>query len=125
MKGIKLLDIKSLVEGNALAFASVDSKGKPHCIAVGYAKVVGSDKVLISDNYMVETVKNIKHDKNVALAVFCSNWKEKCEGYELKGTAKYFARGSWKRQAKSLPENKNEPCKGAIVVTVKKIKKLA
>jgi len=43
----------------------------------------------------------------------------------LRGTAKYFTSGKWYKIVKEIPENREEPCKGAILVTIKKIKKIA
>jgi len=118
-------ELKKLIEENALAFATVDKKGNPHCIAVGFVKVVSKDQILVTDNYMVETTKNIQRNPNVALVVWNKNWKEKCVGYELRGTAKYFKSGKWYKMVRQIPENKEEPCKGAILIKIKKIKKLA
>lgn len=116
-------DIKELVEHNALAFATVDLRGKPHCIAVGDVKVVSSNQILIGDNYMVNTIKNIKQNKNVALVVWNRNWEESCIGYELSGTAEYFSSGKWHEMVKKIHEG--FPAKGAILISVETIKKLA
>ncbi len=50
-------ELKKLIEENVLAFATVDENGNPHCIAVAFAKVVSKNQILVTDNYMVETVK--------------------------------------------------------------------
>lgn len=118
-------ELKKLIEENALAFATVDENGNPHCIAVGDVKVVSENQILITDNYMIETRKNIQQNPNVALSVWNKAWKENCVGYELGGTAEYFTEGKWYELIKQIPENKGEPCKGAILVTINKIKKLA
>jgi predicted pyridoxine 5'-phosphate oxidase superfamily flavin-nucleotide-binding protein len=118
-------DLKALIENNALALATVGLDGKPHCIAVGYAKVVAINQILITDNFMAETRNNIQKNPNVSLTVWTRNWEEECEGYELKGTAEYFNKGEWCDEVKKIPENRGEPCKGAILVTVTKIKRLA
>jgi hypothetical protein len=118
-------ELKKLIEENALAFATADENGNPHCIAVGFVKVVSENQILVMDNYMVKTRKNIQRNPNVALVVWNKNWKENCVGYELKGTAEYFTNGKWHELIKQIPENKGEPCKGAILVTINKIKKLA
>jgi hypothetical protein len=118
-------ELKNLIEENALAFATVDEKGNPHCVAVAFVKVVSENQILVTDNYMVETIKNIQQNPNVALAVWNKNWKENCVGYELRGTAEYFTEGKWYEIIKQIPENKGEPCKGAILITINKIKKLA
>lgn len=120
-------EIKKLVEGNALAMATTDEAGNPHCIAVGYPKVVSGNQIVISAIYIVETLKNIERNNNVALAVWSRKWEEEgaCEGYELRGKAEYFASGKWKEFVDNLPENKDENPKGAILITVENIKKLS
>ncbi|MCD6550292.1 pyridoxamine 5'-phosphate oxidase family protein [bacterium] len=118
-------ELKKLIEENALAFATVDENGNPHCIAVGFVKVISKNQILVTDNYMVGTIKNIQQNPNVALSVWNKEWKEKCVGYELRGTAEYFTSGKWYEMIKQIPENKEEPCKGAILITINKIKKLA
>ncbi|MBU1204897.1 MAG: pyridoxamine 5'-phosphate oxidase family protein [Nanoarchaeota archaeon] len=118
-------DMKKLIKKNALAFATVDDNGNPHCIAVGFAKVVSNKQVLITDNFLVETTKNIKINPNVALTVWSRNWEDDCKGFELKGIAEYFKDGRWYEEIKKIPENEKMPCKGAILVTVNKIKRLA
>ena len=116
--------IKKLIEENALGLASVNLKGEPHNIAIGFVKVVSKNKLLISDNYIDETLSNIQNNSNVALVVWPKNWKENCIGYELKGKAEYFKSGKWLDEIKKIPENKDAPCKGAILVTINKIKVL-
>ena len=118
-------ELKKLIEENALAFAIVDENGNPHCIAVGFVKVVSKNQILTTDNYMVETIKNIQQNSNVALSVWNKDWKENCVGYELKGAAEYFTGGKSYEMIKQIPENKEKPCKGAILITINKIKKLA
>lgn len=118
-------EIKKLIEGNALALATIDENGNPHCIVAGYPKVVSKNRIVLSVIYIIETIKNIERNNNVALVVWNKNWEEVCEGYELKGKAEYFTSGKWKEFVDNLPENKNESVKGTILITVDKIKKLA
>ncbi|TSA56817.1 pyridoxamine 5'-phosphate oxidase family protein [bacterium] len=118
-------EIKKLIEGNALAIATTDDKGNPHCVTVGYPKVVSGSQIVLSAIYIGETLKNIERNNNVALAVWSRNWEEVCEGYELRGKAEYFTSGKWKKFVDNLPENKDEKTKGAVLVTVEKIKRLA
>lgn len=118
-------ELKELIENNALALATVDESGKPHCIAVGFAKIVSKSQILITDNFMVKTRKNILKNPNIALAIWNRDWKEKCCGYELKGKAEYFASGKWLKMVSKIPQNREEPCKGAVLVTVSEVRKLA
>ncbi|MFH0936610.1 MAG: pyridoxamine 5'-phosphate oxidase family protein [Candidatus Woesearchaeota archaeon] len=115
-------ELKQLIEENALAFASINEN--PHCIAIAFVKVVSKNQILVTDNYMVETRKNLQKNPNIALAIWNKDWKENCIGYELIGTAEYFTEGKWYNIIKNIPENKGEPCKGAILVTINKIKSL-
>ena len=117
--------LRKLIEENALALATVDKDNKPHCIAVGFAKVVEEDQILITNNCMVDTISNIKNNPNISLTVWTRNWEDFCAGYELKGTAEYFEDGAWVDEIKKLPENEGEPCRGALVITVTDRKKLA
>lgn len=116
-------ELKQLIEENALALATVDEANNPHCIAVADVKVVSKNQILIGDNYLVETIKNIHRNPNIAIAVWSKNWKKNCIGYELKGTVKYFKTGRWHEMVKKI--HKGFPAKGAILVTIKKVKKLA
>jgi predicted pyridoxine 5'-phosphate oxidase superfamily flavin-nucleotide-binding protein len=116
-------ELKELTENNAVAFATVDENGNPHCIAVGDVKVDSEERILIGDNYMSATVKNISRNSNVSLLVWNSNWQENCVGYEMLGTAKYHQNDEFHKKIKEI--HKGCPAKGAIVVTIYKIKKLA
>ncbi|MEE9406334.1 MAG: pyridoxamine 5'-phosphate oxidase family protein [Candidatus Aenigmarchaeota archaeon] len=115
---------KKMIEENAMALATVGRDGKPHVIAVAFVKVKDG-KIVVTDNYIVETTKNIQDNKNIALAVWNREWQEDCRGFEFSGTAEYHMGDEWHDFVKSLPENEGEACKGAIVVTVEKVKKLA
>ena len=115
---------KKMIEGNAMALATVGEGNIPHVIAVAFVKVKDG-KMVITDNYMVDTIRNIQNNKNVALAVWNKEWQEDCKGFEFSGTAEYHMGDEWHNFVKSLPENEGEPCKGAIVVTVKGTKKLS
>lgn len=117
--------IKKIIEGNALGLATVSKEGKPHNIAIGYVQVISPTELLISDNYLQETIDNIKKNPHVAIVVWASNWKKNCVGYELKGKAEYFTSGKHHELVKKLPINKGEPCKGVILFKVQKIKVLA
>jgi len=113
--------IKKLLEKNPIAFATVDQFGKPNVIGVAYVKVISAKKILITDNYMNQTIKNLKNNANVCLVA----WDKKWQGVKLIGQALYFTQGEWIEYIKKIKENKNLPTKGAIVVNISKIIKLA
>lgn len=110
--------IKNMIEENPLALATIDGKGKPYCIAVAFVKVK-DDKIVITDNYMKKTINNLKNYPNVSLVVWNKDWK----GYNIQGKANYFEEGEWLDFIKFIKENKDEPCKGAIVIEINDIKK--
>ncbi len=116
--------MKKMIEENALGLATINEKEEPHNIAVGYVKVISKNQLLITDNYLDETINNIKINPNVALVVWRADWKENCIGYEFRGKAEEFTSGKWVDEIKKIPINKGEPCKSAILVTINKIKLL-
>jgi len=119
-------EIKKLIEENALSVATTSEDGNPHCIVFGYPKVISDNQIVLSAIYTVETLKNIERNNNVVLTVWSRNWEDEdiCDGYELKGKAEYLTSGKWKEFVDNLLENKNENAKGAILITIEKIKKL-
>ena len=116
--------MKKMIETNALGLATTDEIGNPHNIAVAYVKVVSKNQLIISDNHLTETIANIKKNPNVSLVVWTENWEKDCIGYELKGKAEYFTSGKWIEFIKEIPINEGEPCKGAIMITLNKVKVL-
>ncbi|MBS3077158.1 pyridoxamine 5'-phosphate oxidase family protein [Candidatus Pacearchaeota archaeon] len=113
-------EARKLIEGNPIAFATVDSFGKPNVIGVAYVKVVFKNQVIITDNYMKQTKENLEQNNNVCLAVWDKDWK----GVKLIGQAEYFTNGKWKQYVEKMPENKGLSAKGAILVTVLNLIKL-
>lgn len=112
--------IKKIIEQNPVAFGTVSDNHFPNVIPVAHVKIISRSQLIITDNYMHQTIKNLKHINNVCLAV----WDKKWNGYKFIGKAEYFTTGKWKKFVEKMPENKNMPRKGAIVVTINKIIKL-
>ena len=113
--------LKNLIERNPIAFSTC-YKNKPNVIYVSCVKIISKDTLLITDNYMSKTKKNLFKNKNIALVV--CNSKGNC-GYQLKGKANYLIRGKWLTFVKNMRENKEMPTKAAILIKVKEIYKLA
>lgn len=113
---MNLLTIKNLIEKNPLAFATVFNN-KPNVIGVAFVKVMDKNKILITDNYMKSTIKNISENNNVALVV----WDKNLNGYKLIGKAKYYTSGKYLAIVKEMKENRGLPAKGAILINISKI----
>ena len=117
--------MKKMIEENALGLATIGKDNKPHNIAVAYVKVVSDNELVISNNYINETIENIIQNPNVSLVVWNKEWKDACIGYELKGIAEYYTEGKWIDFIKTIPINEGEPCKGAILVKINNVKVLS
>jgi uncharacterized protein len=114
---MNLSEIKNLIEKNPVTLATVMTDGKPNAIGVAYVKVVSDTELIITDNYMNQTLTDIQNNKNVCLLV----WNKDMKGYKIIGQAGYLSSGKWLDFVKDLPENKSLPAKGAILVKVDKI----
>jgi len=112
-----LTEIKNLIETNPVSLATVMQDNRPNVICVLSVKVVSENEIVITDNYMNQTVADIENNKNVCLLV----WDKDFKGYKIVGQAEYFAKGEWVKFVKNLPENAGFPAKGAILVKVEKI----
>lgn len=116
---------KQLIENNVVAVATVDEGNKPHCIAIAAVKVISPNQVIMTNNYMNQTPKNIQCNNTVAFVVWNKDWENDCIGYEFIGSAEYFCNGNWLNEVKKMKDNEGLPAQGAIVVTIQKIKQLA
>lgn len=119
VKALITHQVKKLIEFEAVAVATVMENGNPNIIGVACVKVARGNQILITDNYMNQTVKDIQNNPRVALAV----WNRKWEGYKLLGKAQYFDKGKWLERVRAIPENKGMPAKGAILVSVDRVMK--
>ena len=112
--------IKKIIENNPLVISTVMKESLPNAVVIAFAKVI-DDKVLITDNFMKQTVKDLRKNGRVCLLV----WNKKWEGYKIVGRAEYYQSGKWKKFVEAMKENKGLPAKGAILVKIEKIIKLA
>lgn len=116
-----LVKIKKIIEKNPVVVATVLDKNFPNAVAVAFVKVVSDKEILITDNYLNQTIKDLEENNNACLLV----WNDEWEGYKIIGRAKYFKIGKWKKFVEKMKENKGMPAKGAILIKVEKIIKLA
>ncbi|MBU1885951.1 pyridoxamine 5'-phosphate oxidase family protein [Patescibacteria group bacterium] len=109
-------EVKSLVESQPVAIATVMKQGTPNVIGVAFVKVV-DDQLIVTDNFMNQTIEDVKHNSRVAVIV----WDEGMVGYKFLGEATYFNSGKWVEFVKNMPENKDMPAKGALVIKIDKV----
>lgn len=109
-------EYKKIIEQNPLVLATVTNEGKPNAITVAFVKVADRSHIILTDNYMKKSVEDIKNNSSVCLVVWNQLWK----GCKIIGNAEYFTSGKWLDFVKKMPENKDCPAKGAVLVTVSK-----
>jgi predicted pyridoxine 5'-phosphate oxidase superfamily flavin-nucleotide-binding protein len=100
-----------------VVIATIMTSNKPNAVTVMFVKVVSDNEILITDNFMNQTLKDIKQNNNVVVSV----WNKEFKGYKLIGKAKYYNKGQWLDKVKSMKENKGLPAKGAILIKISKI----
>ena len=114
-------EIKNIIEQNPITIATITPQGMPNIIGVASVKVINDNQILVTDNFMNQTIKDIKNSPHVAVL----GWDKKMTGYKLLGDAKYFDSGEYLMKVKALKENQNMPVKGALLITVRRIIKSA
>jgi predicted pyridoxine 5'-phosphate oxidase superfamily flavin-nucleotide-binding protein len=100
---------------------TADLKGNPNVVPIGAVKILDDETILVSDQYFLKTLNNLKENPKVAM----SFWEtEKGEGYQIKGEASIQTEGriyeetaEWIRK---LGEEMGHPLKskGAIVIKI-------
>jgi hypothetical protein len=54
-----LLKIKKIIEENPVALATIMDRKKPNAAALAFAKVVSDKEILLTDNYLHQTIKDL------------------------------------------------------------------
>lgn len=112
-----LKSIKNIIEKNPLTLATITKNNKPNIIAVAYAKVIKENQIIVTNNFMNQTIKDILQNKNICLLV----WNQNLTAYKLVATVKYFTTGKWKKYVEDMKENQDLKPKGALLIKVTKI----
>ncbi|MCC7551383.1 MAG: pyridoxamine 5'-phosphate oxidase family protein [Methanobacterium sp.] len=109
-------EMMDAIEKDLVFLATASSDGIPNVVPIGFARPIDNGSILIADNYMNKTRKNIEENPNVALVT-----KEaKSNPYQFKGTAEIFESGKIFDEVVEWAQNvmtKLNP-KAAIVVKV-------
>lgn len=109
--------IKLLNKNRVVVLATADKRGQPRAIFVEVNKIE-KNCLIITDNEMKTTGKNLLENKKVAILAFSRDWSW-C--LKIEGTANYYKGGKYFDLVKKLPANKDYSPKGALVIKIKRI----
>ncbi|HUV81266.1 MAG TPA: pyridoxamine 5'-phosphate oxidase family protein [Patescibacteria group bacterium] len=111
-KQLDLLKRKKIV---ALVTSSSDYKPRAIFVEVNKAE---DDKIIVTDNEMETTRKNLLENKNVFLLAFEEDYHY---GLKISGKAEYYIEGEYFDFVRNLETNKNYSPKGVVVVSIEKV----
>ena len=121
---IKMLipnEVKNLFAKQPLvAFGTADKEGNPNVVPIFWKKILDDESILLIDNFMKISKKNLLENSNVCISFWDS---ETDEAYKIKGKATYYTEGAIYEEAKKsiqLKDPKRIP-KGAVEIKVTEI----
>jgi predicted pyridoxine 5'-phosphate oxidase superfamily flavin-nucleotide-binding protein len=109
-------EMMDAIEKDLVFLATASGEGIPNVVPIGFARPIDNGSILIADNYMKKTRKNIEENPNVAIVTKDAQKNP----YQIKGTAKIFKSGKIFEEVVEWAQNvmtKLNP-KAAIVVKV-------
>ena len=112
-------EMMDAIEKDLVFLATASSEGIPNVVPIGFARPIDNGSILIADNYMNKTRKNIEENPNVAIVTKDAQKNP----YQFKGTAEIFESGKVFEEVVEWAQNvmtKLNP-KAAIVVKVTEI----
>lgn len=112
-------EIKNAIEKNLVFLATSSAECAPNVVPVGFSRPIDDRRILIADNYLNKTRKNL--DSNPQLSLIISDAKN--FPYQFKGTVEIFESGDYFDEVTEWAQNvmsELEP-KSAIIFTVKEI----
>jgi|Deesub1362A_J573_1020465.scaffolds.fasta_scaffold00067_139 hypothetical protein len=102
--------------------ATNDANNRPHLAPVCFVKVIDR-KIIIANNFIAKTVKNIKENPVVAVAI-SKRLETGFDGYLVKGRAEVHHQGKYYDTIKKFVEEKSggrRRPKSAVVITPEEV----
>lgn len=111
--------IKEIFEKRrVVALATASRDGMPNVVPVGTKKIIDDETILISDQFMDKTLKNMKENPHAAITFW-----DTLEGYQIKGVVSYETSGRRFEEAakwvEKIGRSMNPPLKSKGVVIFK------
>lgn len=94
-------ELKEAIEKNLVFLATASIQGVPNVVPIGFARPIDDKTILIADNYMNKTRKNL--DENPKLSLIVSD--AKTFPYQVKGTVEIFESGEYFDQVVEWAQN--------------------
>jgi predicted pyridoxine 5'-phosphate oxidase superfamily flavin-nucleotide-binding protein len=94
-------ELKEAIEKNLVFLATASIQGVPNVVPIGFARPIDDETILIADNYMNKTRKNL--DENPKLSLIVSD--AKTFPYQVKGTVEIFESGEYFDQVVEWAQN--------------------
>jgi predicted pyridoxine 5'-phosphate oxidase superfamily flavin-nucleotide-binding protein len=120
----RMIELFKKVPNAILATSTVD--GTPNAVPVGAKKIIDSETILISDQFLKKTLANLKANPKMAITF----WEGR-EGYQLKGSVIIETTGQrYEDTAKWIEELGNKAgfplkSKGAVIFKIEEIYSVA
>ncbi|MFO7667688.1 MAG: pyridoxamine 5'-phosphate oxidase family protein [Desulfobacterales bacterium] len=120
----RMIELFKKVPNAILATSTVD--GTPNAVPVGAKKIIDSETILISDQFLKKTLANLKVNPKMAITFW-----EGHEGYQLKGSVAIETTGQrYEDTAKWIEELGNKAgfplkSKGAVILKIEEIYSVA
>ncbi len=105
---------------NLVPFGTADRKGNPNINVIFWKKILDDETILLIDNFMNTTKKNLSENNQVCLSFWDPATEE---GYKLKGIATYYSKGNNYDEGKRFIQlkNPNRIPKGVVEIKIKDI----
>jgi len=114
-------EMKQVIEeAKVFAVATASEDGEPNVVSIAFGKVLGEEEILLVDNFMKKTIKNLKTNPRAAVSV----WKTgDSKGYQFKGDVRIETSGrNFEDGVKMVKAEEPElNPKAVVIVTVKSI----
>jgi len=109
--------VKRLFNKQALvAFGTADKRGNPNVVPIFWKKVLKKEKILLLDNFMRTSKKNLLQNSSVCLTFWDAQTEE---SYKIKGKATYHTEGPIYEQGKKFIQSKRPEAIPKGVVEIK------
>jgi predicted pyridoxine 5'-phosphate oxidase superfamily flavin-nucleotide-binding protein len=97
-------------------FTTASKDGKPNGVPIGMARIISDDEVLLADNFMNKTRKNLAENPWTAITF----WSQESRlGYQFKGRARVEESGKHLEDLKRGMRERKAPFSPKAVVIVK------